>query len=102
MLTPQHTQELSTTLACIRDLAVVALVGFIAFQIRAVSPLFTSVQQFMGEVRAFMLNVTGNLNLVVNNHLKHLQDSGERIETSLQKQNELLTAISNQQEKAGK
>jgi hypothetical protein len=102
MLTPQHSQELSTTLACIRDLAVVALVGFIAFQIRAVSPLFTSAQQFMAEAGLFMSGMTAKFDLLVNNHLKHLQDSGERIEKTLAGQTKLLKNISSKQEKAGK
>lgn len=93
-MNPQNASELFAIMSCIRDISIVGCLGFMAFQFRAVSTLVESARTFILEVRVFMSGMTANLNLITNNHLSHLQSSGERIEKTLAGQTEILKSIS--------
>ena len=93
-------QFLTTVFGYARDLSVIGFLILISWKGRGMYDealgFFTEIRSFMADSKLFMIDVKKNADVVVNNHLRHLEESGTRIENTLGVQNALLTTISKQ------
>lgn len=94
MDTQSTAQVLTEFFGYARDLSVVGFIILVAWKARG---MWDTANGFIESVQVFMKAVTGTLHLLVNNHLKHLQESAARVEHKLDDQTELLQDIKNRQ-----
>ena len=85
-------QVLTEVFGYARDLSVIGFVILIAWKARGP---WDSVINFIDRVTEFMDIMKDHADTLVTNHLKHLQESADRIEKKLADQTELLTEIKN-------
>lgn len=85
----QTADTIKTLLGYTRDLSIIGTLFLLAWKARGI---WDAVSQFITKIQHFMDNMTEHADNLVNNHLKHLQESGNRIEETLQDQNKLLVA----------
>lgn len=93
MDTPSTAQFLTTVFGYARDLSLIGFLLLVSWKGRG---MYDETLSFIAEIRAFMIAMNTHADVVVNNHLKHLEQSGTRIENTLGIQNTLLTIISKQ------
>ena len=70
-----------------RDLSVVGFIIAASWKVRG---LWDRAATFLENVNHFMAAMTDHADLLVNNHLKHIQDSATRIEDKLDAQTKVL------------
>lgn len=78
---------ISTVLGWIRDTGTIILIAGLVWKGRGAYDYITGLGQ---KIEAFMESMTTHADTVVNNHLKHLEDSGTRIEKKLDEQTAIL------------
>ena len=103
---PSTAQVLTTVFGYARDLSLIGFLLFVSWKSRGIYDealcFFTEIRNFMADMRVFMVGINKNADVVVNNHLKHLEESGTRIENTLSLQNALLTTMSKQRNRGKK
>lgn len=75
-----------------RDLSVIGFIILVSWKARGI---WDGITGFIDKVSCFMVKMDEHADILVHNHLKHLQDSANMIERKLDDQTELLTEIKN-------
>ena len=89
MDTQSTAQVLTEFFGYARDLSVVGFIILVAWKARG---MWDTANGFIESVQVFMKAVTESTDLLVNNHLKHIQDSAARIEGKLDAQTRFLAS----------
>lgn len=87
----QTAETIKTLLGYTRDLSIIGALFVVAWRARGI---WDTVTEFIKKIQDFMTTMTTHADTLVNNHIKHLEESGTRIEKTLAEQNDLLTTIS--------
>ena len=75
-----------------RDLSVVGVIILGAWKARGI---WDSAERFILGINLFMKSMAEHADTLVNNHLKHLQDSANQIQKDIGEQTEILIDIKN-------